>query len=69
MTPDDSMLEFVSSVSGDQYVKVEETLGDGYVRLKVSEADRRQAKHDVRTFEDVMVELLRNSRDAHSRRI
>lgn len=69
MTSDDSMLEFVSSVSGDQYVKVEETLGDGFVRLKVSEAERRQAKHDIRTFEDVVVELLRNSRDAHSRRI
>jgi hypothetical protein len=69
MTPDDSLLDFVSSVSGDQYVKVEETLGDGFVRLKVSEAERRQAKHDIRTFEDVVVELLRNSRDAHARRI
>jgi hypothetical protein len=69
MTPDDSLLDFVSSVSGDQYVKVEETLGDGFVRLKVSEAERRQAKHDIRSFEDVVVELLRNSRDAHARRI
>jgi hypothetical protein len=69
MTPDDSLLDFVSSVSGDQYVKVEETLGDGYVRLKISEAERRQAKHDIRTFEDVVVEVLRNSRDAHARRI
>jgi len=69
MTPDDSMLDFVSSVSGDQYVKVEETLGDGFVRLKISEAERRQAKHDIRTFEDIVVEVLRNSRDAHARRI
>ncbi|HEY5548094.1 MAG TPA: sensor histidine kinase [Coriobacteriia bacterium] len=69
MTPDDSLLDFVSSVSGDQYIKVEETLGDGYVRLKISEAERRQAKHDIRTFEDVVVEVLRNSRDAHARRI
>jgi hypothetical protein len=69
MTPDDSLLDFVSSVSGDQYVKVEETLGDGFVRLKISEAERRQAKHDIRSFEDVVVELLRNSRDAHARRI
>jgi hypothetical protein len=69
MTPDDSLLGFVSSVSGDQYVKVEENLGDGFVRLKVSEAERRQAKHDIRTVEDVIVELLRNSRDAHARRI
>lgn len=69
MTSDGSFLDFVSSVSGDQYVKVEETLGDGFVRLKISEAERRQAKHDIRTFEDVVVEVLRNSRDAHARRI
>jgi hypothetical protein len=69
MTPDDSLLDFVSSVSGDQYVKVEENFGDGFVRLKISEAERRQAKHDIRSFEDVIVELLRNSRDAHARRL
>lgn len=63
------LLEFVSSVSGDAYLKVEETLGDGFVRLKVSEAERRQAKHDIRSVEDVVVELLRNARDAHSQRI
>lgn len=69
MTSDESLLSFVSSVSGDRYVRVEENLGDGFVRLKISEAERRQAKHDIRTFEDVVVELLRNSRDAHARRI
>lgn len=63
------LIDFISSVSGDAYLKVEETLGDGYVRLKVSEAERRQAKHDIRSFEDVVVELLRNSRDAHAQRI
>lgn len=69
MTPDDSLLNFVTSVSGEAYLKVEETLGDGYVRLRVSEAERRQAKHDIRSVEDIIVELLRNSRDAHARRI
>jgi len=69
MTPDDSLLNFVTSVSGEAYLKVEETLGDGYVRLRVSEAERRQAKHDIRSVEDIVVELLRNSRDAHARRI
>lgn len=63
------LIEFVSSVSGDAYLKVEETLGDGFVRLKVSEAERRQAKHDIRSVEDVVVELLRNARDAHAQRI
>jgi hypothetical protein len=48
---------------------VEENFGDGYVRLKVSEAERRQAKHDIRSAEDIVVELLRNSRDAHARKL
>ncbi len=69
MPDNDSLLGFLTSVSGDQYVKVEENLGDGFVRLKISEAERRQAKHDIRSFEDIVVELLRNSRDAHARRI
>jgi len=69
MTPADDLLNFVSAVSGEAYLKVEETLGDGYVRLRVSEAERRQAKHDIRTIEDIVIELLRNSRDAHARRI
>lgn len=69
MADNDSLLRFVSSVANDAHVKVEETLGDGFVRLNISEAERRQAKHDIRMFEDVVVELLRNSRDAHARRI
>lgn len=69
MNSHDDLLNFVTSVSGDAYLKVEETLGDGYVRLKVSEAERRQAQHDIRSVEDIVVELLRNSRDAHARRI
>ncbi len=69
MTSADDLLDFVSSVSGDSYLKVEENLGDGYVRLNTSEAERRQAKHDIRSVEDIVVELLRNSRDAHAQRI
>jgi hypothetical protein len=69
MPDNDALLNFVSSVANDAHVKVEETLGDGFVRLNISEAERRQAKHDIRTVEDVVVELLRNSRDAHARRI
>jgi Histidine kinase-, DNA gyrase B-, and HSP90-like ATPase len=69
MTSSDELLEFVSSVSGDTFLKVEESFGDGYVRLNISEAERRQAKHDIRSVEDIVVELLRNSRDAHARRV
>lgn len=65
----DDLIGFVSAVSGDTFLKVEESLGDGFVRLKISEAERRQAKHDIRSFEDIVVELLRNSRDAHATRI
>ena len=69
MNPSDELLKFVSAVSGDTFLKVEENFGDGFVRLKISEAERRQAKHDIRSVEDVVVELLRNARDAHARRI
>jgi len=63
------LLDFVSDVAGESMRKIEETLGDGYVRLHISEAERRQAKHDVRCVEDVIVELLRNSRDAGASKI
>lgn len=65
----EDLLKFVTSVSGDAYLKVEENLGDGYVRLKTSEAERRQAKHDIRSVEDIVIELLRNARDARASRI
>ncbi|MHB9003765.1 MAG: ATP-binding protein [Coriobacteriia bacterium] len=68
-TDKDSLINLVSAVSGESFLKVEETFGDGYVRLRTSEAERRQAKHDIRTIEDVVVELLRNARDAHARQI
>lgn len=69
MSEHDPLLDFVTAVSGDGYLKVEETLGDGYVRLRVPEAERRQAKHDIRSIEDVVIELLRNARDAHAQRV
>jgi hypothetical protein len=69
MSTSDPLIDFVSSVSGEAYLKVEESLGDGYVRLRTSEAERRQAKHDIRGVEDIVVELLRNARDAHAQRV
>lgn len=69
MSEHDPLIDFVNTVSGDGYLKVEESLGDGYVRLRVPEAERRQAKHDIRSVEDVVIELLRNARDAHAQRI
>lgn len=64
-----SLVDFVAQVSGDTAVRVEESLGEGFVRLRVGEAERRQAKHDIRCIEDVVIEMLRNSRDAGARKI
>lgn len=62
----DDLIDFVASVSGDNHLAVEEKLGDGFVRLKTAEAERRQAKHDIRCVEDIVIEMLRNARDAHA---
>lgn len=67
--PSSDLARFVSSLSGGDGLRVEENLGEGFVRLRVSEAERRQAKHDIRCVEDVVIELLRNARDAGARHI
>ena len=59
-----SLVDFIARVSGEGQLRVEESLGDGFVRLRTAEAERRQAKHDIRCVEDALIELLRNSRDA-----
>ena len=63
------LIDFVSSVEGDAHLAIEENLGDGFVRLRTAEAERRQAKHDIRCVEDIVIEMLRNARDAHARHI
>lgn len=63
------LASFVSSMGGDRALRVEENLGEGYVRLRVAEAERRQAKHDIRCVEDVVIEMLRNARDAGARHV
>ena len=60
---------FIEQTAGESHLRVEEDLGGGFVRLKSAEAERRQAKHDVRSSEDIVIEMLRNSRDAHARNI
>ena len=63
------LLDFVNSLSGGDGLRVEESLGNGFVRLRIAEAERRQAKHDIRCVEDAVIELLRNSRDAGASKI
>ena len=60
---------FLSELKLKDSLNIEEDLGDGYVRLKISEAERRQALQDINCVEDIIVELLRNSRDAGSKNI
>ncbi|MDP1809104.1 MAG: ATP-binding protein [Actinomycetota bacterium] len=60
----DKLIDFVTNLAGDRFLKVEKEIGSGYFVLNTSEAERRQAKHDIRSVEDVVIEMVRNSRDA-----
>lgn len=67
---DDRSLEgFVASVNGEGHLRVEYDYGDGFVRLRTSEAERRQAAQDIRNTESIVLEMLRNARDAHASRV
>ena len=61
--------KFFSELNIKNDLKIEEDLGNGFVRLKISEAERRQALQDINCVEDIIIELLRNSRDAASKNI
>ncbi|MBM3712190.1 MAG: ATP-binding protein, partial [Actinobacteria bacterium] len=61
--------KFFSELNIIRDLKIEEDLGNGFIRLKVSEAERRQALQDIKCVEDIIIELLRNSRDAQSKNI
>ena len=61
-----SLEEFVAAVNGTSHLRVEHDFGGGFVRLRTSEAERRQAIQDIRCSEQIVLELLRNSRDAHA---
>lgn len=63
------LMSFVSALKGGDVLRVEESLGSGFVRLRVAEAERRQAKHDIRCVEDAVIEMLRNARDAGCERV
>ncbi len=60
---------FLSELKIKDSLNIEEDLGNGYVRLKISEAERRQALQDISCVEDIIIEMLRNSRDAGSKNI
>jgi len=64
-----SLTSFIDEVCGDAHLRVEDDLGDGFVRLRTSEAQRRQAEHDIRCSEDIIIEMLRNAFDAGAKNI
>lgn len=66
---DSALTTFVETVCGESHLRVEEDFGGGFVRLRSSEAERRQAAQDIRSSEDIVIELLRNSRDAGARHV
>lgn len=66
---DRSLAGFVASVNGEGHLRVEFDFGDGFVRLRTSEAERRQAAQDIRNTESIVLELLRNARDAHAAQV
>lgn len=56
--------EFIEGVCTSDPFKVEKDFGQGYVKLRSTEAEKRQAAQDITCAEDIVIELLRNSRDA-----
>lgn len=64
-----NLLNFAEIITENNYSAIEKDLGDGFYQLHISEADRRQAKHDIQWVEDILIELLRNSRDAGAKNI
>lgn len=65
----DSLHTFIESVNGTSHLRIEHDYGDGFVRLQTSEAERRQAAQDIQCSENIVLELLRNARDAHASHI
>lgn len=60
----ENLIGFVYELAGSEVDLVEEDFGSGFYRLHLSEAEKRQAQHDIRYVEDALTELLRNSRDS-----
>lgn len=66
---DEKLERFLEDIGAQSHLRVEADLGDGFVRLRSSEAERRQAAQDIRSTEDIIIEMLRNARDASAQNI
>lgn len=69
MSNKEELVTFLDKMGVAQKFRIQENFGNGYVRLNIEESERRQAKHDVRSVEDTVIELIRNSRDAGAKNI
>ncbi|WP_165044163.1 ATP-binding protein [Adlercreutzia sp. ZJ138] len=69
MSDSASLEQFIDAVCTTSHLRIEDDLGDGFVRLRSEEAERRQAVHDIRSSEDIVIEMLRNARDADATEI
>ena len=69
MQSNSDIKNFLSELGLDNVLNVEQDLGGGYVKLRISEAERRQSLQDIKSVEDIVIELLRNSRDAGAKNI
>ena len=65
----DALTDFIETASSSSPFRVENDFGNGFVRLRTEEAERRQAAHDIRSTEDIVIEALRNARDAQAHSI
>lgn len=64
LSGDAPLEKFIEGVCTSDPFKVEKDFGQGYVKLRSTEAEKRQAAQDITCAEDIVIELLRNSRDA-----
>jgi hypothetical protein len=69
MQNNSDMNKFLSELDLENVLNIEEDLGEGFVKLRISEAERRQALQDIKCVEDIVIELLRNCRDAGAQNI
>ena len=60
----DDLLSFIEQTTHKPVSRIEKDYHNGYVCLKIDEAQQRQAADDIQSVEDALIELMRNARDA-----
>ncbi len=67
--PNSSLQQFIQNLSGEDYTRVQDDLGNGFVRLRAAERSGAKQSRIYASFEDVVIEMLRNARDANAKAI